>query len=1131
MLTAASLSARVVDDFNDNVKTAWADFTFVPGFGIPVEQNGQFRFTQPPAGQSIFSASTKTSEGFRLQDARTLEFRVDLAYGLGEDSFAILGWFPAGNPVSSLSGYGLAKSSGDILISKGINKYFYNESFETKNTNVTLVLRLTGQGTSVIIGAQVLDKDNNDAVLWERTVVDTEAADVLADGTDDPQAPYTGDGNVALLCYQDEGTTQPLYEVVFDNLQAFVADDTVLDNFDDNVKTAWQDFSFAPPAGIPVEVNGQFQFTWPPVGQSIFSASTKTSRTFKVADGERVELRVDLIYGLGADSFAVLGWFPESGGASTLSGYGLAKSSTDILITKGINKYFYNENVSPPVKNTNVILVLTLEGRGASVVIKGKVLDMDNNNAVLWERTVVDTEAADILADGTDDPQAPYTGDGNAALLCYEDNGTTQPVYEVVYDNLRASAAPLPANLPPVISDVTPGEFANFVPYASGLSFTVTDDQPLVESGISVTLNGIVFGSGNGLSISGTGANRNVSFAGLSNNVNYVAVLRAVDADNATNSVTLYFDTFGTDNPVLEVEDYNYGSGLYIDNPILVAENAPLEPDGYRYQVGTPWIDYLDSGPSAGNRPYRPGDGVNMQRSLDLVRQKFTDAGGSAMGFYDYDVGGILVDEWLHFTRTFAPGSYEVYLRESLVNMAQGECVLERVYGDPSQPNPFTEVVGSFLGSLTGFRYRNFPLTDASGANKIVLSLSGVHTFRLRQVTPDSPDGGIFQNYLVFIPAPGSGPLRPLITSLSPRNGAVVNTVSPAISVNIRNRETWLNPDSIILELNGEIVLPEIVPDFDGAVVNHAITPLPPPAVLNTARIMFADLDGFWQTNTWSFTITYRHLNPSNRRPGPGTARGFSARMVQAPPGSNLENNITRAEDQLAANSPYPKVMDTNTVVAVVNFSQDPPPANSTPYFGSDISVPGLYDSGGAPLTGGTDDFSMEMLAYLELPAGIYRFGVRTDDGYKIASGATLSDLTAAPLAGRSGTADETFDFVVLQPGLYPFRMVWYERGGGAHAEWFSVDLATGDKTLINDPQSPNSIKAYVTAPGPLFLQSATVATGPYADDFTASIDSGARRIIVRMDGETRFYRLRSDTGRRITTVQRSADNLILTYE
>src|SRR6266487_1665850 len=115
-------SARVLDNFNDNVKTGWQDFSF--NIGVPYsdisEQDGQFKFTLQPIGQSIFSASTKTSETFTLQEGRTVEFRVDLVTGNGADSFAILAFIPTGSEVSQLAGYGLSKSPTDILISKGI---------------------------------------------------------------------------------------------------------------------------------------------------------------------------------------------------------------------------------------------------------------------------------------------------------------------------------------------------------------------------------------------------------------------------------------------------------------------------------------------------------------------------------------------------------------------------------------------------------------------------------------------------------------------------------------------------------------------------------------------------------------------------------------------------------------------------------------------------------------------------------------------------------------------------------------------------------------------------------------------------------------------------------------------------
>src|SRR5438093_13569361 len=87
-----------------------------------------------------------------------------------------------------------------------------------------------------------------------------------------------------------------IYAVVA-QLGTFNCSARVLDDFNDNLKTGWQDFSFN--IGVPYsdisEQNGQLKFTLQPVGASIFSASTKTSPTFDLVEGERVEFRVDLV--------------------------------------------------------------------------------------------------------------------------------------------------------------------------------------------------------------------------------------------------------------------------------------------------------------------------------------------------------------------------------------------------------------------------------------------------------------------------------------------------------------------------------------------------------------------------------------------------------------------------------------------------------------------------------------------------------------------------------------------------------------------------------------------------------------------------------------------------------------------
>ncbi|MCB1126976.1 MAG: hypothetical protein KDM81_10795, partial [Verrucomicrobiae bacterium] len=383
--------ARVLDDFNDNTKTGWEDFTFVPGFGIAQETGGELRFDQPAAGQAIFTSAQFKSEVFTVQDGRTVEFRVDVVKAGGEFSYPVLAFIP-GSP-AELAGYSLAQSSTDVLIVKGIEKYFIDDDGPTakiKHENVTMVLRLTGRGDSVEITGQVLDKDADNAVLWERTFTDTPGADVLDTGEDiNPSTPYLGDGYFTLYCYQNFDPSETTYVAHFDNAQVVVMDETVLDNFNDNTKTDWEDFTFIPGFGLPTETGGRFVFDQPAVGQDIFSASQKVSRTIELVEGERTELRVDIAESTGMDTFAVLAFIPNTGGNSpgTLAGYGIAKDPDDVLITKGIQKYFVaDDGVTAELKNENITLSLALEVKNGSVIVTGRILDKDDNNAVLWER-------------------------------------------------------------------------------------------------------------------------------------------------------------------------------------------------------------------------------------------------------------------------------------------------------------------------------------------------------------------------------------------------------------------------------------------------------------------------------------------------------------------------------------------------------------------------------------------------------------------------------------------------------------------------------------------------------------------------------------------------------------------------
>ena len=1127
-----SLEAKVLDDFNDNTKTGWTDFTFVPNFGLPTESGGQFQFAQPPAGQSIFSASQKTSERFELKEGRSIEFRVDVVKGGGKDSFAVLAFIPTANSAGTLGGYGLAKSTTDILITKGINKYFVADSgtaANLKQENITLVLNLKAKGGSVIVNARVLDKDANNAVIWEKTVVDSAAADVLVAGKDDPAAPYLAEGYLTLYLYQDFDKAAPEspYQAIYDNAEVFVTDEAVLDDFNDNTKTGWTDFTFVPNFGLPTESGGQFQFAQPPAGQSIFSASQKTSRVFTLAEGERVSFSADVVKGGGKDSFAVLAFIPTVNSAGTLGGYGLAKSTTDILITKGINKYFVADSGDAAnLKQDNITLNLEMTVRGGSVILRARVLDKDANNAVIWEKTVVDSAAADVLVAGKDDPAAPYITGGYFTLYLYQDFDKAAPEspYQVIYDNAVAAAAPVAANVAPLLSDFTPGRFANFLPASTVVSFKVSDDAALADDGVALVLNGTRYTKANGLVIAGTGNTRTATFSKLEANKNYNAVFEATDAGGLTTRERLDFDTFTGSVLVIESEDYNFG-GAFIDNPVPIAEGGGPQSDAYANQVGIQGVDFNDTrtAPRSQDAPWRNQDPVRMERTLDPVRAKYSAAGGTAAEVYDYAIGDIDAGEWLNYTRTVPPGTYEVYLRQALINMEAGESVLEQVTSDPSQPNQTVRTLGSFLGTLSGFTFRNTPLTDGSG-NRTVVRLNGVTTLRLRQVTPDTESKQRRQNYLALVPVADAGAQRAAVTALTPANNSVADTVVPKVEAVIQNRDTRVTVSSVKLSINGTGVAATVTATDSGAKVSYTMDRLPAVGAIQSARLIYSDNEGVSQTNDWSFSFRYLSLDPAARMGAPGSQRGIQVQVVQAPVDvGQLENSLARAEAQLAVGSTIPRAYATNVIAPVINFSQDGFSGGSAGSFEGDEGIPGQTEEGG------TDNWAMAAIAYLDLPAGVVRFGVQSDDGYKLAAGSILDAATPA-LSFLNGVANDTFDVVVPQAGVYGFRLVWYERGGGAYVEWFTVDPATGKRTLIN---ADGGIKAYTSAQAPVVavqLVGSASLDGAYTAVAGAVVDAAAKTITVARPADTRFFRVSGASTLTVTGIRLDGGNVVISY-
>ena len=181
-------------------------------------------------------------------------------------------------------------------------------------------------------------------------------------------------------------------------------------------------------------------------------------------------------------------------------------------------------------------------------------------------------------------------------------------------------------------------------------------------------------------------------------------------------------------------------------------------------------------------------------------------------------------------------------------------------------------------------------------------------------------------------------------------------------------------------------------------------------------------------------------------------------------------------------------------IVQVVNQNQDAPAE-----VGNFKASNGYEDE---PLTGipgwgdSTDGVASEYIALLDLARGAYKLGVNSDDGFSATIGANFGDLLAQQIGvfdGGRGSSDTVFEIFVDKPGLYPFRVSWWEGGGGANIEIFSY--VGGKKTLINDPDVDGSIKAY-TIKGAVVDESTTVrATTGRAKMISISPNAGDKLV------------------------------------
>src|SRR5262249_32620269 len=151
------------------------------------------------------------------------------------------------------------------------------------------------------------------------------------------------------------------------------------------------------------------------------------------------------------------------------------------------------------------------------------------------------------------------------------------------------------------------------------------------SNGIKLSLNGI---NQTNLTFigSGTASNHVVLNSSLLGNLVYNGVITAQDANGNRATNTFTFNTWRSDNPFIEAEDYNYSSGSFI----LPPNSFPDTFNGYAGLLGNNGVDYLEYDTFGTTNAYRPNDLPELQTAADVDH-----AGYAGFGYTDYNLGYI----------------------------------------------------------------------------------------------------------------------------------------------------------------------------------------------------------------------------------------------------------------------------------------------------------------------------------------------------------------------------------------------------------------------------------------------------------------------------------------------------------
>lgn len=338
--------------------------------------------------------------------------------------------------------------------------------------------------------------------------------------------------------------------------------------------------------------------------------------------------------------------------------------------------------------------------------------------------------------------------------------------------------------------------------------------------------------------------------------------------------------------------------------------------------------------------------------------------------------------------------------------------------------------------------------------------------------------------------APANLPITAVLRSPASLNAAP----DSSILLELEDGSTSIvNGASISLLLNGTALTPKIGKSGKITTASVSANGFFPAGSSNGISVVYSDSGAPAQkfTNNFQFIVeNYITLTPSMKVAAPAidrTKTGFTIKLrqmdVARPGGSTLATVRDQLNDKLidpGTGQPFPDLIDrsqtgfepgsgfkpdgTFTETGVINYNQDAlgVGAEMGVFVGPavpDKPIPGIPGTSAI-----TDYIALQARTVLDLKAGVYRFGVNSDDGFGVTAGPNPQDafaLLAGAFNADRGQGTTEFSVAVAEDGLYPIELIYWETGGGAEVEFFSTDRTSGQRILINDKANANSIKGF----------------------------------------------------------------------